>query len=173
MTTSRNITSSSSSSTSTSTSTRTSNSSSHSLSVPLFRRLVQQRWGVPLLGMLSRNSTSSTSSSTSTGASTSTSISRSTSTSSCIGVNRYSLSSPRFGRLVQQRWGVPLLGVIDYLPLLSTPTLGDLEGVLGGRLMSAQHCRNKHYSTEEVEVFFFSVSSFMITLSFSEHSLTH
>jgi len=58
VTTSRNITSSSSSSTSTSTSTRTSNSSSHSLSVPLFRRLVQQRWGVPLLGVMNSSSSS-------------------------------------------------------------------------------------------------------------------
>ena len=34
-----------------------------------------------------------------------------------------------FGRLLEGRWGVPLLGVVPNLPLLAKPTLGDIEGV--------------------------------------------
>lgn len=57
-----------------------------------------------------------------------------------------------FGRLIEKRWRVPLLGVIDFLPLLSKPSLADIESVLNAKLISGDHCRDLNYSMDEVEV---------------------
>ena len=37
------------------------------------------------------------------------------------------------GRAIQERWGVPLLGVVPDLPFLGKATLGDLEATVRWR----------------------------------------
>ena len=66
-----------------------------------------------------------------------------------------------FGRLIEGRWGVPLLGVVPNLPLLAKPTLSDIEGVLGAELMGGHHARPLHYSSESISVITAGVRRFL------------
>jgi len=66
-----------------------------------------------------------------------------------------------FGRLLEGRWGVPLLGVVPNLPLLAKPTLGDIEGVLGAELLGGRHCRSYHYSAESISLITSGVRRFL------------
>ena len=54
------------------------------------------------------------------------------------------------GRAIQQRWGVPLLGVVPDLPFLGKATLGDLERLLDGELISGKAYRDLHFGTEDI-----------------------
>lgn len=51
----------------------------------------------------------------------------------------------KMGRLLRDRWGVPLLGVVPDKAYLGMPTLGDLESTLGGQLIAGERCRGIHY----------------------------
>jgi len=48
-------------------------------------------------------------------------------------------------KLLQQRWGVPLIGVVPDLAYLGKPTLNDIELALGGHLIAGEPCRRLHY----------------------------
>lgn len=54
----------------------------------------------------------------------------------------------KMGRLLEQRWGVPLLGVVPELSYLSKPTLAELEKALDGDLLAGHRCRSLHYGVE-------------------------
>lgn len=50
---------------------------------------------------------------------------------------------PTRGSPARNRWRVPLLGVIDFLPLLSKPSLADIESVLNAKLISGGERRGR------------------------------
>ena len=54
------------------------------------------------------------------------------------------------GRAIQERWGVPLLGVVPDLPFLGKATLGDLERLLDGELISGRRYRDLHFGTQDL-----------------------
>ena len=53
------------------------------------------------------------------------------------------------GKLLRDRWGVPLLGVVPELAYLGQPTLRDLERALQGELIAGLKCRNMHYGVTD------------------------
>ena len=57
-----------------------------------------------------------------------------------------------FGRVMEQRWGLPLLGVVPDLPFLSKCSLGDMCTLLGAEMISGEQYRPMHYSADDVEV---------------------
>ena len=57
-----------------------------------------------------------------------------------------------FGRVMEQRWGLPLLGVVPDLPFLSKCSLGDMCTLLGAETISGEQYRPMHYSADDVEV---------------------
>lgn len=66
-----------------------------------------------------------------------------------------------FGRLLRERWGVPLLGVVPDLPFLGKPTLHDVEKACEAELLAGLHCRSKHYSHLNVELITTGIRRFM------------
>ena len=56
------------------------------------------------------------------------------------------------GRLLEQRWGVPLLGVVPDLPFLSKATLANYEHLLGAELIAGQRYRKLHYGADNVQI---------------------
>jgi len=55
----------------------------------------------------------------------------------------------KMSKVLRERWGVPLLGVVPELPYLGQPTLGDLELALGGELIAGSKRRRLHYKTDD------------------------
>jgi len=55
----------------------------------------------------------------------------------------------KMGQVLQQRWGVPLLGVVPDLPYLSESTLHDLEIALGADLIAGHRCRHLHFRPDD------------------------
>jgi len=55
----------------------------------------------------------------------------------------------KMSKVLRERWGVPLLGVVPELPYLGQPTLHDLEQALGGTLISGSKCRRLHYKVDD------------------------
>ena len=56
------------------------------------------------------------------------------------------------GRLLEQRWGVPLLGVVPDLPFLSKATLANYEQLLGAELIAGERYRSLHYGADNVQL---------------------
>lgn len=65
------------------------------------------------------------------------------------------------GRVVRERWGVPLLGVVPDLPFLGKATLGDLEKLLEGELIAGQQHRGLHYGTQDLQCVTTAVRRFL------------
>ena len=55
-----------------------------------------------------------------------------------------------FGRLLRERWGVPLLGVVPDLPYLGYSSLRDIEHALEGNLLAGDKCRGLHYGQNDI-----------------------
>jgi len=55
----------------------------------------------------------------------------------------------KMGKLLADRWGVPLLGVVPDLPFLGRATLEGLEQSLDATLVAGTKCRGLHYGQED------------------------
>lgn len=56
----------------------------------------------------------------------------------------------KMGKLLRQRWGVPLLGVVPDLPFLGEASLGELEKALGGELLAGgERARALHFTKDD------------------------
>lgn len=56
----------------------------------------------------------------------------------------------KMGKLLRQRWGVPLLGVVPDLPFLGEASLRELEKHLGGELVAGgERARDLHYKLHD------------------------
>ena len=67
------------------------------------------------------------------------------------------------GRVLKERWGVPLVGVVPDLPFLSKASLADIEELLGAQLVAGHKYRNLHYGYHNVD---------MVTTSLRRHART-
>lgn len=52
-------------------------------------------------------------------------------------------------RLLKERWGVPLLGVVPDLPFLGQASLQSLVQALDAKLVAGEKCRSLHYGTDD------------------------
>jgi len=52
-------------------------------------------------------------------------------------------------KLLRERWGVPLLGVVPDLPFLGEASLQSLESALSAELIAGEKCRSLHYGTDD------------------------
>ena len=52
-------------------------------------------------------------------------------------------------------WGVPLLGCIPFKHELRAPSIADLTKLLKGQLISAAHCKLRHFSSIRMAVGFY------------------
>jgi len=55
----------------------------------------------------------------------------------------------KMAKLLKERWGVPLLGVVPDLPFLGRFNLRDLEGLLDAKLLAGHKCRSLHYGMDD------------------------
>jgi hypothetical protein len=53
------------------------------------------------------------------------------------------------GRLLQERWGVPLLGVVPDLPFLGKASLRDVEKRLDAEMLAGRQCLGLHYGLDD------------------------
>jgi hypothetical protein len=56
----------------------------------------------------------------------------------------------KMGKVMMERWGVPLLGVVPDLPYLGTTTLRDIEMALDANLLGGAKCRGLHYGVNDI-----------------------
>ena len=68
-----------------------------------------------------------------------------------------------FGRAIQERWGVPLLGVVPDLPFLGKATLGDIQSTVlpKAQLIAGHKFSNLHYGVDDVNAVTTGIRRFM------------
>ena len=55
----------------------------------------------------------------------------------------------KMSRLLMDRWGVPLLGVVPDMAYLGRPTLANLCSALQGELLAGERCARLHYGVDD------------------------
>ena len=56
----------------------------------------------------------------------------------------------KMGKVMMERWGIPLLGVVPDLPYLGSSSLRDIEQALDGNLLAGEKCRGLHYGLNDI-----------------------
>ena len=66
--------------------------------------------------------------------------------------------------LLQEKWNVPLLGVVPDKTFLGCPALADLERLFGTEMLSGEENRMRHYNVDQINLITTSLGRFLENL---------
>ena len=79
--------------------------------------------------------------------------------------DKYEQVKHYLGRALQERWGVPLIGLVPDRPYLGCPAIADLELLFkGSNLVSGKQYRMRHYTVQELQLVATSLEVFLRNL---------
>eukprot|EP00543_Licmophora_paradoxa_P006340 CAMPEP_0202451926 /NCGR_PEP_ID=MMETSP1360-20130828/10239_1 /ASSEMBLY_ACC=CAM_ASM_000848 /TAXON_ID=515479 /ORGANISM="Licmophora paradoxa, Strain CCMP2313" /LENGTH=319 /DNA_ID=CAMNT_0049070609 /DNA_START=356 /DNA_END=1315 /DNA_ORIENTATION=+ len=78
-----------------------------------------------------------------------------------VQVDKYEQTEYYLRRVLQERWGVPLLGCVPDRPYLGCPAVADLERLFRGKLLSGHQHRLRHYTVKDINLVATSLPVFL------------